>query len=177
MTNQARTKALSDQMLFRSISKCCFYKSFSHCCHCYILFVLLLSFFFWCDTWSALVSKCKTLSRESLNSLRKHFPWIHGVADSMTGGASLHHLSDGYIYINLPPIFMCLLSVVLMHLSKKDLLFYFICCCSLWPRTHDHKERVPGCALSTCCCWRENYCLCEYIPKWLTAHLCVCTLL
>lgn len=131
-------------MSFRSISKCCFYDSFSRRCHCYVFFFCYcLFFFFWCDTWSALVSECKTLSRESLNSLRKHFPWFHGAADSMTGGASVRRLSDGYFYINLPPIFMCLLSVVLMYLSKKDLLFYFICCCSLWPRTHDHKERVP----------------------------------
>lgn len=101
----------------------CFYDSFSHCCHCYVFFFLLMSFFSWCDTWSALVSECKTLSRESLNSLRKHFPWFHGVTDSMTGGASLHHLSDGYFYINLPPIFMCLLSVVLMYLSKNTCYF------------------------------------------------------
>lgn len=54
-------------------------------------------------------------------SLRKHFPWFNGAADSMTGGdsLSLSCLSDGYFYIYLPPIFMCLLSVVLMYLSKK----------------------------------------------------------
>lgn len=43
----------------------------------------------------------------------------------------MHRLSHGYFYINLPPIFMCLLSVVLMYMSKKDLLFYFSCRCSL----------------------------------------------
>lgn len=43
-----------------------------------------------------------------------------GLQMSMTGGASLRRLSDGYFYIYLPPIFMCLLSVLLMYLSKKE---------------------------------------------------------
>lgn len=88
---------------------------------CLLFFVTFWWFLFMlrCDTWSALVSECKALSWEFLNSLRKHFPWCHGATDNMTGGASLHHLSDGYFYINLPPIFMCLLSVVLMYLSSK----------------------------------------------------------
>lgn len=46
--------------------------------------------------------------------LRKYFPWFHGVTDN-------RRLSDGYFYIYLPPIFMCLLSHVLMYLSKKRL--------------------------------------------------------
>lgn len=127
-------------------SKCCFYDSFSHCCHCCLLFFSCYRLFFL--LWH-MISSCQwmqTLSRESLNSLRKHFPWFHGVTDSMTGGASLHHLSDGYFYINLPPIFMCLQSVVLMYLSKKKILatlLYTLLFCSLWPRTHDHKERGP----------------------------------
>ncbi len=41
MTNQARTKALSDQMSFRRFSKCCVYDSFSHCCHCYVFFFFI----------------------------------------------------------------------------------------------------------------------------------------
>lgn len=67
----------------------------------------------WCDdTWSALFFQwSKTLSWESSSSLRKHFPWFHGPTDSC--------LSHGYFYINLPPIFMCLLPVVFMYLSKK----------------------------------------------------------
>lgn len=168
-------------MSFRNISKCCFYGSFSCCCHCYV-FLLVYCLFFWCDTWSALVSECKTLSRESLNSLRKHFPWFHGAADSMTGGASLRCLSDGYFYINLPPIFMCLLSVVLMYLSKRRLAI-FLCMLlfslskNTWPHRASPAANHDGSALSTCCCWRENYCLCESIPKWLTAHSYVCTLL
>lgn len=35
----------------------------------------------------------------------------------------MRRLSDGYFYIYLPPIFMCLPSVVLMYLSKKTCYF------------------------------------------------------
>lgn len=131
-------------------------------CHCL--------FIFGCDI-SALVSECKTLSLESSNSLRKHFPWFHGVADSMTGGDPQCCLSDGYFYIYLPPVFTCLLSVVLMYLlNKKTCYFTFMLLLSLtkntWPQRASPAVNCVGSALSTCCCWRENYCLCESIPKW-----------
>lgn len=134
---------------------------------CLLLFVSL--FFSWYNTWSAVVSECKTLSRESLNSPRKHFPWFHGPCiASQTGISTLTYLR-----------YLCVCCQLCWCICREeDLLLYFLCCCSLWPRTHDHKERVPaetrgGCAPSTCCCWRENYCLCESVPKWLTAHSCV----
>lgn len=111
----------------------------------FIVAIVLSSFFCWClffsswcDTWSALVSKCKTLSLEFLNSLRNHFPWFHGITDNMTGGISLRCLSDGYFYINLPPIFMFLLSFVLMYLSKENAILLYMLLFSLtkntWPQ-------------------------------------------
>lgn len=132
-------------MSFRNISKCCFYDSF--CCVfflCHCLFV-----FSWCDdTWSTLFQWMQN-SQSGVLSLRKHFPWFHGVTHS--------RLSHGYFYINLPPIFMCLLPVVLMYLSKtttKTMLFYFLLF-SLTKNTWPHRASP---ALPTCCCWRENYC-------------------
>lgn len=101
---------------------------------CVFLFWLLFFFFFPNVTNDQLLSVNAKLSvGESLSSLRKHFPWFHGLTDSMTGGASLRRLSDGYFYINLPPIFMCLLSgcvekSVRKKTNKKkeqNVLFYF----------------------------------------------------
>lgn len=178
-------------MSFRRFSKCYFYDSFSHCCHCYVFsfFVTFWWFLFMLqhDTWSALVSECKALSWESLNSLRKHFPWCHGATDNMTGGASLHHLSDGYFYINLPPIFMCLLSVVLMYLSskKKKTCNFTLQVAVLSDQEHMTTKSEPHGEL-----WRVLPLLylhaavgeriivyVSLFQKWLTAHSCVCTLL
>lgn len=151
-------------------------------------------YFFFIVVWFSVVihqllkwmqSECKTLSGDSF-TLRKHLPWSHGLADIMTGSDSLCRLSNGYCYINLPPIFTCRLSVVLMYLVKKKkqrkkkkllytLLFSFTK--NTWPQRASPAADCGGSALSTCCCWRENCCLCDSIPKWLTAHLCVCTLL
>lgn len=163
--NQERTKALSDQMSFRNISECCFYDSL---CHVFSYFFIIIVFIFpdvmthdqLFFQWS------KTLSWESSSSLKKHFPWFHGATDSC--------LSHGYFYINLPPIFMCLLPVVFTYLSKNKqkkpvLLLGVLSDRETWP----HRANS---ALLTCCCWREDY-FCEPIPKWLTDHLCVFTLL
>lgn len=122
--NQIRTKALSDQMSFRSISKCWYYSS--HCCKC---FSFVVFFLFLCDTWSALVSNANS---QWGNPSQKSKP--------MVSWGCRFNLSHGYLNIYLPPIFMCLLSLVLMYLSKQALLFDCICLFSLWPKTHDHRS-------------------------------------
>lgn len=129
-------EALSDQMSFRNISKC-FYDFFSHCCHFYVCFWYNFFYFYWCDTWPECKSQLEILTIVSENishdSMGLQIAWQV---------CAWHRLSDGYFYINLPPIFMCLLSVVFIYMSEQKLAV-LLCCCSLWPRTHDHDERAP----------------------------------
>lgn len=79
------------------------------------------------------------------SSLRTHFPWFHGFTH-------FSHLSHGYLYISLPPVFMYLLPVVLTCRCCFFLLsFLFVL--SNWPQPHRATSALP-----TCCCWREKYC-------------------
>lgn len=163
-------------MSFRSISKCCFY---------WFIYTLLPSFFFhfflvfWvtvrCKNASASVSECKTLSQEILKKeSQKPF---HMLLWGMKGASTSHTGISTFTYLWY---FTCLLSVVLMSrkVSKKRVAYsVYVALVSLWPRTHDHKERVAArLCLHAALLEREKCCLCESIPKWLTAHLCVCTL-
>ena len=112
-------------MSFRSISKCCFYDSFSHCCHCFVFFFLLLSFFY--SLMWHMISSCQWMQNSQSGILKKK----NTVSENISHGSMglqiawlAHRLSDGYFYINLPPIFMCLLSVVLTYLSKRNTCYF-----------------------------------------------------
>lgn len=139
-------------------------------------FVTVLFFLMW-----HMISFCQWMHNSQLGILTQYSENIsHGSMGLQITGASQTGIST-FTYLQ----YLCVYCHMCWCIcQKKDLLFYFTCCCSLWPRTHDHKERVPpwtmtcnASALSTCCCWWENYCLCESIPKWPTAHMCVCILL
>lgn len=65
--NQARTKALSDQMSFRSISECCIFLMFQFVL--VFVFVLLLSFYYFLSV------NAKFSVGNSLNT-QKTFPMI-----------------------------------------------------------------------------------------------------
>lgn len=180
-------------MSFRFFFSKCFHDSFLHCCHCLCLLILVIVFFFPDVTNDQLLSVNAKLSvGESLSSLRKHFPWFHGLTDSMTGGASLRRLSDGYFYINLPPIFMCLLSGCVeksvrkknkqKKRTKRAILLWLVAFLSdqehMTTKSESYSEPWRAIALLYLhAAVREKYCLCVSIPKWLTAHSCVCTLL
>lgn len=103
--------------------------------------VVSLCFWFWCDTCSALVSNANL---QWGNPSQKTYPMVPWGCRFSTRRCILHHFSHGYFYVYLPPIFMCLLSLVLMYLSKQDLLFDCICVFSLtkntWPQERLHRE-------------------------------------
>lgn len=108
-------------------------------------------------------SECRFLSLDSSASLRTHFPWCHWLTDS--------RLSHGYFYINLPPMFMCLLPFVFMYVSKtKEMCCVTFLLFSLTKNTWPHRANLHAAVA-------ERMILCESTPKWLTAHSCVCTLL
>lgn len=96
------------------------------------------------------------------------------------------------VYLPLPTSDVCVSTVefLLVYLSKTPTLLYVTVLSDQEHMTTKSKllllssfghevwlESVLICdvsALSTCCCWRGNR-LCESIPKWLTAHLCMYT--
>lgn len=144
---QTRTKALSDQMSFRSISKCWYFT---------LLQMYCLLFWFWCDTYSALVSNANP---QWGNPSQKTYPTIPWGCRFSTRRCTLHHLSHGYLYIYLPPIFWCLLSFVLMFLSLRLTVFV----CSLWPKTHDHRSASTEGSAHMLLSEREKLTHCVYV--------------
>lgn len=89
------------------VSKCLFF-----------LFICIVCFGFL--MWH-MIRSCQSMQNscsESFNSLRIHFPWFHGAAVGRCPRACAAS-PDGYFYIYLPPIFMCLLYVLLFSLTKN----------------------------------------------------------
>lgn len=161
-------------MSFRSISKCCFYDSFSHCCHCYLSFCCCL--FLW-----HMITFCQWMQNSQSGIFKQYSENIsHGSMGLQLAWQVVPprrvflHLPTSNIYVSAVKLCWCVCQ------KRKDLLFYFTCRCSLtkktWPQRASPTVNVWRlCSVYTCCWWRENYCWCESIPKWLTAHTCVCT--
>lgn len=178
-------EALSDQMSFRNISKCCFYDSFSHCCHFYVCFCYNSFFFFSILLMWHMIrmqnSQSVILTTVSENishdSMGLQIAW-------QAGRFFCRRLSDGYFYINLPPIFMCLLSVVLINVSEKKK----TCCFTLyvllfsltkntWPQRASPAVNPAARLHPHAACWREKMFMWVYSKVTNCSLLCVCTLL
>lgn len=70
--------------------------------------------------------------------------------------------------------YLCV-SCVHVSVKNKQKTCCFTFSCSLWPRTHDHTERIP--LYLHAAVGERIIDLCESIPKWLTDHFCAFTLL
>lgn len=138
-----------------------------------------LMFFFGFDsdvTHDQLLSVMQTPDWEIL--LRKQISWIHGPADLARGGA-----------IHVPP-----LTRVFLHLPTSDIYVSAVTCVNVFVRTRlaillymflfsltkntwpQRAGPAVACSVHIPAAVGERS-VCESIPKWLTAHLCVCTLL
>lgn len=143
--------------------------------------VTLLAFISSCDT-SAAVGRCKTPRRESSAGSENISHASMGLQIQIGTGRwplTVPPLKRVFLHVPTSDIYMSAASSVAVSVGKQTR-FATLTPSLYRPRTHDHKKRAPQwaeAALLHAAVGGENCCLCESIPKWLTAHLCVCTLL
>lgn len=129
--------------------------------HVDVFFIIIYVLFYFLKWY---ISSCKSMQKLSVGNplhSQKSFPMVSmGLQIIWWVAILLCLLSDGYFYINLPPIVMCLLS-------------FFVDVSVLFDHMTTKSEPLNS-ALYTCCCWRENCILCGSIPKWLTLYVHFC---
>lgn len=175
-------------MSFRRISKCCFYDSFSPCCHCYVFFVCVCAcvlFFFL--MWH-MISSCQWM-QTSQSGILKHFSVniSHGsmglqiawraappCVASQTGISTLTYLRYRCV--------CCQLCWCICQKKKTCYLTLYVAVLSDQEHMTTRSERRRHDAVAPRLCphaavGERIIVYVSSIPKWLTAHSCVCTLL
>lgn len=140
VTNQARTKALSDQMSFRNISKCCFYDSVSYCCHCFVFFCYCPFFFL---MWH-IIRSCQWM-QNSQSGILKHYSEI--ISHGSMGLQIACQAPLRRVFLHLPTSDIYVSTVTCVDVSvkkKKDLLsmLLFSLTKNTWPQRASDSWRV-----------------------------------
>lgn len=149
MLNQTRTKALSDQMSFRSISKCWYYLHIVANVFSFVVFYFYM-------THDQLLSVMQTPSGEIL--LRNQHPWFHGAAD-----LTCHTGISTFTYLR----YLCVCCHLCWCICPKKpwlYMFVFYLTKNTWPQ---ERSQWALCNIHAAVCWRVSVSL-------LT---CVCRLL